>query len=114
MLALLKAEIEIGGDQIGQFGRVFRVESGDLDLLGQSGRELDHLLEFAFRIARQGGQFQGIVGHVLEFLDARDEIRRFRGEVNDAKAAQALDQDAHGAVGKLEHFEHAPGAAMRP
>ena len=78
MLALLQAEIQIGGDQIGQLGRALRVFSAAIfDLLGQGGRKFDDFLEFPLGIARQGGQFQGIIRHVLELLDARDQVGRF-------------------------------------
>ena len=57
-LPLLQAQVQIGGDQVGEMARVFGVERGDLDLLGQRRRKFDDFLKLALRVAHHRGQLR--------------------------------------------------------
>ena len=56
-------------------------------------------------------KFDGIFRFVAQQFVARAQIRRGRRIIFDADAPQALDQHAHGAVGKFHHFGQARDAA---
>ena len=75
LLPLFQVEIQIDRDQIGEMARVFRVQRGDLDLLGQRRGKFDDLLKLALRIAHHRRQLDRIFRDILHQLEFRAEIR---------------------------------------
>jgi len=110
-LPFLEAEVQVDGDEVGEMAGVFGVERGNFDLLGKGGGKLDDLLELALRVAHHGRQFHRVLGDVLDQLEAGGKVRLGRGVFGDSDAPQSLDEHADGAVGELEHFQDAGGAA---
>jgi len=83
------------------------VERGDFDLVGQRRGQLGDFLKLLVRVAKHGLQLHGIFRFVAQQIVARAQIRRGRLEFFHADAPQALDEHAHGAVGKLHHLGQA-------
>ena len=90
--------------------RVLGIEGGNLDLLGQGGRQLDDLLELALRVAHHRRQLHRVLDHVPDQVELRAQVRIGLGVFLDADPPEALDQHAHGVVGELEHLQHSGGA----
>jgi hypothetical protein len=67
-------------------------------------------LKLLMRVASEGGQFHRFIHGVLRHLDLGAKVGGFGLVFLDANPPQALDEDADGVVGELEHLEH-PGAA---
>jgi hypothetical protein len=110
-LALGKFEVQIDGDKVRKMTGILGIESGDFDLLGERRRELDDFLELTLRVPHHRRQLNGAFGYVFYQFEFRAKIRIGAPVFGDVNAPKSLDQHAHGVVRKLEHFEHARGAA---
>ena len=104
LLPVFEAEVQIGGDEVGEMAGVFGVERGDFDLLGQRGRKFDDFLKLALRVAHHRRDFDGVFRLVAQQFEFRAQIRRRWLIFLDADAPEALDQHAHGVVGKFQHL----------
>ena len=102
-LAFFEAEVERGGDEVGELAGVVEIERGELLLLRQGGRELDDFLELLLCATQQGVHFQGLFLHVFEHLEVRAQIRLALLEIGSAHAPKPLHEDADGVVRELEH-----------
>ena len=83
---------------------LFDVGGRHLELLGQVGHEGDDLRERAQQAGAQGVDLLALDGDVLDLGDVGDEVRLFLHVAVDVHALQSLDEDAHGAVGQLDHL----------
>ena len=111
LLPLLEGQVQVDGDQVGKVAGVFGIKGGDLDLLGEGGRELDDFLELALSVAHHRRQFDRILLQVVQQLELGGQVGDGLGILLDLNPPQALDEHPHGVVGEFEHLQHARRAA---
>ena len=103
LLLLLGRDPQGAGDQVGQRRRVVEVGDRHLQLLGQIGDLLDDLREGALHVAGQRLQLGAVLDHVGKLIDPRHQVGLLGDVGAEANPLCALDEDAQGAVGDLEH-----------
>ena len=105
LLALLGRDRAQGrGDEVGERARVVDVRRGELELLGQVGREPDDLREEALDVARQRLDLGRVGVLVREPLELADEIGIVEILLGQADPVQAADEDPQRPVGDLDHL----------
>ena len=96
---------------MGESSGLVEVRDGQLELLGQIRDRLDDLGEGALDVAGERLELGRGLEHVRHGLDLRHQVGLLAHVVADADPANALDQDAKGAVGHLHHPGDGPGDA---
>ncbi len=92
------------GDEEGERPGVVDVGGRHLELFGQVGHQRDDLAEHAQQAGAQGVDLFALVDDVLDLGDLGRQIRLLLHVLVDVHALQPLDEDAHGAVGQLDHL----------
>ena len=112
-LLALELQGQVRCDGVGQAARV--VDAGDRgeDLRRNLLVQFDVLVELLHHRAAQGLDLGGLrVGaRRVDRRDVGDEVRFALGDLVDARALLAFDQDLHGAVGQLQHLQDRGDAA---
>ena len=108
VLLVLGLDAHGAGDEEGERPRLLHVGGRHLELLRQVGDERHDLAEHAEQAGAQGVDLTRLPGLVLDLLDARHQVGLFAHELRHAHALQALHQDAHRAVGQLDHLVRQP------
>ncbi len=105
LLGLLGLHREVGGHEVREPAAVLEGRGNEHDLRGDLLAELDDLFEVATQRAheRLGLEVALRHGRLLEARDSGLEEGRLLHEVLDACTCQALDEDAHPGVRKLDH-----------
>ncbi len=103
LLLFLGRDPQRAGDQVAEGGGVVDVGDRHLQLLGQVGDLLDDLREGALHVAGQRLEFGALVDHVGQLGDPRDQVGLLGDVGAEPHPLGALDEDAQGAVGDLQH-----------
>ena len=112
-LLVVRLDAHGAGDEERERPGTFDVGRGHLELFGQVRHQRDDLAEDAQQAGAQRLRLLGLGGHVLDLLGARHQVRLLAHVLLDADALQALHQDAHGAVGQLDHLVRQADGADR-
>ena len=104
---------QVGGDGVGELGRLLDLVDRDHDLGWHLLVELDVVLELRDHGARSGLQLGGLAGRLFHLDGTRLEELALVGVAGNAHALAALDQHLDGVVGQLEQLEHGAERADR-
>ena len=106
---------EARGDEVGETARIGDVRGERLQVVGHQRRQRHDLLEVRLDVALQRVDLEAVfvLQHLRRFGDAAAQVRTRRGDLVEAHARQALDDDAQAAVGQLEHLVNLAGGADR-
>ena len=101
-LLFFDRELQVGGDGVGEFGRVFHADGGDHGLVVQRLAELDVLFEQGSDALHCGFERRGRLRGGASHADGGLEKAFCFNDLQDAGAFHAFDQDFDIAVGQLE------------
>ena len=111
LLALVIADEDVGGHQVGQLARLLDVVRRHQYVGAEAFRDADVLLELLVDRAHHRLQLKRVHEFLGQGLDRGLEVRRVGEPLFDAITAEALDQDPRAALGDFQHAQDQPDRA---
>ena len=113
LLGDLDVQAQAGGDQVDQLARVLDVERSHLQLFWQMRDQVDELAELLLGIAHHRFQLDVVLENVGHLNHIGAQVGLHLGVILDPDALQALDDQAHRAIGCAQHaMHHGQGADL--